>query len=71
MLWLRGLVFAALVPAVIAFVLPSAFEPQAHRAGGFWDLGLVPIVAGAVIYLLCLVLFLAAGGRRCSTRLCA
>jgi protein-S-isoprenylcysteine O-methyltransferase Ste14 len=62
MLWIRGLIFSVLVPGVVAFVLPSAIDPGAHRAGGIWDVGLLPIAAGAVIYLLCLMRFLAAGG---------
>ena len=62
LLWIRGLIFTALVPAVIAFVLPSWVDPRAQRRGDWWELGWVPIAAGSLIYLLCLVRFLAAGG---------
>jgi protein-S-isoprenylcysteine O-methyltransferase Ste14 len=62
MLWLRGLIFTALVPAMVAFVLPLTVDPQAHRAGGFWNLASIPIAAGTLIYVLCLIRFLAAGG---------
>lgn len=62
LLWLRGLIFTALVPSVVGFVLPSAIDPHAPRAGGLWDLGWLPVMAGTGIYLLCLACFLAAGG---------
>ena len=62
MLWIRGLIFTVLIPTVVGFVLPSAVDPGAHRAGGLWDAGWIPIAAGTLIYLWCLRLFLAAGG---------
>lgn len=58
MLWVRGLVFTALVPAVIAFFVPRWIDPCIRR----WDAGWVLIVPGTLIYLACLLRFLAAGG---------
>lgn len=62
MLWIRGLLFTALVPAVVGFFLPSAVDPRAQRPGGIWDAGWLPIAAGTLIYALCLIRFLASGG---------
>ncbi len=62
MLWIRGLIFTALVPATVGWFLPRALDPHAHRRGGVWDAGWVLIAPGAIAYLLCLVRFLAAGG---------
>jgi protein-S-isoprenylcysteine O-methyltransferase Ste14 len=58
MLWLRGLIFTALVPVVIAYFLPRwvGYHPAVRPAG--WLL----IVPGILIYALCLIRFLAAGG---------
>jgi protein-S-isoprenylcysteine O-methyltransferase Ste14 len=61
-LWIRGLLFTVLVPAVVGFVLPSAIAGGARRPGGIWDLGWAPIAAGTIVYALCLLRFLAAGG---------
>jgi protein-S-isoprenylcysteine O-methyltransferase Ste14 len=62
MLWIRGLLFTVLVPAVVGFFLPSAIDPRAPRRGGIWDAGWIPIAAGTLVYASCLVRFLAAGG---------
>ncbi len=58
MLWLRGLIFTALVPVVVAYFLPRwlGFHATIRLAG--WLL----IVPGILIYTLCLIRFLAAGG---------
>jgi protein-S-isoprenylcysteine O-methyltransferase Ste14 len=58
LLWLRGLIFTALVPVVIAYFLPRwlGFHPTFGLAG--WLL----IAPGVLIYTLCLIRFLAAGG---------
>jgi protein-S-isoprenylcysteine O-methyltransferase Ste14 len=61
-LWIRGLIFTVLVPGVVGFVLLLAVDPRAQRAGGIWDAGWIAIAAGTLIYLWCLLLFLAAGG---------
>lgn len=62
MLWVRGLVFTVLVPAVVGFFLPSAVDPRAQFRGGFWNAGWLMVAAGTLIYALCLFRFLAAGG---------
>jgi protein-S-isoprenylcysteine O-methyltransferase Ste14 len=62
MLWLRGLIFTALVPVVVAWLLPAWIDPLARPAGDWWNLGRLPIVAGTLIYALCLIRFLVAGG---------
>jgi protein-S-isoprenylcysteine O-methyltransferase Ste14 len=61
-LWIRGLIFTVLIPTVVGFILPSAVDPGAHRAGGLWEAGWIPISAGTLIYAWCLTRFLAAGG---------
>ncbi|HML16396.1 MAG TPA: isoprenylcysteine carboxylmethyltransferase family protein [Bryobacteraceae bacterium] len=62
MLWLRGLIFTILVPGVVAYWAPRWIDPGARRAGGWWDAGWVLVAAGTLIYGLCLLRFLAAGG---------
>lgn len=62
MLWLRGLVSTVLVPAVIGGYRPRLIGPAAHPRGGFWNFGWLPIIAGTLIYAVCLLRFLSAGG---------
>jgi len=62
MLWLRGIVFTILVPAVVGLFIPSAIDPRAQLRGGIWDAGWLLVAAGTLAYVLCLVRFLAAGG---------
>jgi protein-S-isoprenylcysteine O-methyltransferase Ste14 len=62
MLWIRGLIFTVLVPAVVAFLVPAALLTEARRPGGIWNAGWVLIAAGTLAYLLCLLRFLLAGG---------
>jgi protein-S-isoprenylcysteine O-methyltransferase Ste14 len=62
MLWLRGLIFTVLVPAVIGFFLPAALDPHTPRRGGIGDAGWVLIATGMLIYALCLIRFLTSGG---------
>ena len=62
MLWLRGLIFSILVPGVVAFFLPLALDSDARLKGGIWQVGWLPVAAGTLIYALCLVRFLMAGG---------
>ena len=62
MLWVRGLIFTVLVPAVVGVLLPSVIDPRAQRQGGFWDVGWLVVAAGTLIYSLCLIRFLTAGG---------
>lgn len=56
--WVRGLIFTALVPAVIAFAVPRWIDPCVWR----WNAGWFLITPGIAIYALCLMRFLAAGG---------
>lgn len=60
MLWLRGIAFTVLVPCVVAVYVPHLFA--AGLRGGWWHLGWYPIAAGVLIYSICLIDFLRAGG---------
>jgi protein-S-isoprenylcysteine O-methyltransferase Ste14 len=62
MLWVRGLIFTVLVPGVVVLYLPAIIDPHAQLRGGIWAAGWLPVGAGALIYALCLIRFLAAGG---------
>jgi protein-S-isoprenylcysteine O-methyltransferase Ste14 len=62
MLWIRGAIFTALVPWLVAAWVPSLVDPVRHLQGGPWNAGWLLVAAGAAIYLLCLLRFLAAGG---------
>ncbi len=62
MLWIRGFVFTILVPGVFAYVLPAVIGSRLRRPGGAWDAGWALIAAGTLIYALCFIRFLAAGG---------
>lgn len=61
-LWLRGLIFTALVPLVVGGWAPAAVDPFRRAAGGAWSAGWLLVAAGAAIYALCLLRFLAADG---------
>ena len=60
--WLRGLIFTLLVPGMIGGVAPMIIDSNAQASRGFWRVGWILIAAGAVIYTLCLIRFLAAAG---------
>lgn len=62
MLWLRGVIFTALVPGVIGAYVPSLFYRGGELKDGFWRLGWVLVGVGAAMYLPCLLAFLASGG---------
>ena len=62
MLWIRGLIFTALVPLVIGAWIPSIVDPFRRIQHGAWDTGWALVAAGAAMYLVCLVRFLASGG---------
>src|SRR5947199_10828841 len=62
MLWIRGLIFTALVPLVIGAWIPSIVDPLRRVQGGAWDAGWVLVAVGTAMYLVCLVRFLASGG---------
>jgi protein-S-isoprenylcysteine O-methyltransferase Ste14 len=61
LLWLQGLIFSVLVPGVVAFYVPQTLR-TGPALGGWWSLGWILFALGALIYLLCLYNFLAAGG---------
>lgn len=61
-LWIRGLFFTLLVPCVVGGYLPYVFRGTSPARGGLWQFGWVFVVAGAAIYGVCLVSFLASGG---------
>ena len=62
MLWLRGLIFTVLVPCLVGAYVPHMYTGGRALRGGWWQLGWYPVAAGAVIYTICLVDFLRAGG---------
>jgi protein-S-isoprenylcysteine O-methyltransferase Ste14 len=61
-LWLRGLIFTALVPFVVGYLVPQNLRGPVGVAAGAWQLGYVLFAVGAALYLWCLVCFLLAGG---------
>jgi protein-S-isoprenylcysteine O-methyltransferase Ste14 len=61
-LWVRGLIFTALVPLVVGGWAPAAVDPLRRAAGGAWNGGWLLVAAGAAIYFVCLLRFLASGG---------
>jgi protein-S-isoprenylcysteine O-methyltransferase Ste14 len=62
MLWLRGLLFTALVPAAIGAYIPHLYTRGRGALGGVWQLGWCLVALGAFVYTACLVDFLTAGG---------
>ena len=61
-LWLRGFLFTALVPCVLGAWVPHLFVESRTLPGGRWVLGWLPTIAGAGIYIVCLIDFLNSGG---------
>jgi len=61
-LWLRGVIFTALVPFVVGCLVPQNLRGEAGAAPGWWNAGYVLLAAGAALYLWCLVCFLMSGG---------
>ena len=62
MLYLRGLIFTVLVPCVIGAYVPLLYAGDRSLQGGWWQLGWYLVALGAVVYGVCLVDFLRAGG---------
>jgi len=62
MLWFRGVVFTLLIPAVVGGLAPWLLHDGHSPAGGIWQIGWLLLAFGGVIYFLCLLRFLAAGG---------
>jgi protein-S-isoprenylcysteine O-methyltransferase Ste14 len=62
MLWIRGLLFTLFVPFVVGVVVPAWIDEGRSLRGGPWNAGWLIAAAGAVVYSLCLLRFLASGG---------
>jgi protein-S-isoprenylcysteine O-methyltransferase Ste14 len=62
MLWVRGLVFTALAPGVVGFLVATLIHSGMPLRGGAWALGWIPALLGTGIYAACCLEFLAAGG---------
>jgi protein-S-isoprenylcysteine O-methyltransferase Ste14 len=62
MLWLRGLLFTLLVPAVVGGLVPMLLLDRREPAPGWARSGWLLVGAGGLVYLACLLRFLAAGG---------
>jgi protein-S-isoprenylcysteine O-methyltransferase Ste14 len=62
MLWLRGIIFTVLVPCVVGAYVPHFYVEGEGLRGGWWQLGWYLVALGAVVYAVCLVDFLMAGG---------
>jgi protein-S-isoprenylcysteine O-methyltransferase Ste14 len=62
LLWIRGLIFTALVPLVVAGWAQRAVDPFSAPRGGAWRAGWLLVACGAAMYFACLWRFLAAGG---------
>jgi protein-S-isoprenylcysteine O-methyltransferase Ste14 len=62
LLWLRGVAFTVLVPAVVGLYVPSIFLEGRRLQAGAWQAGWILVIVGTATYLVCLIQFLAAGG---------
>jgi len=62
MLWIRGLVFTALVPLVVGAWIPAIVDPFRRIQGGAWNAGWALVAVGTLMYLASLARFLASGG---------
>ena len=63
MLWIRGLLFTLLIPGVVGGLAPYLLSgSRPLQPDGLWRLGWIPLCLGALIYLSCLLSFLAASG---------
>jgi protein-S-isoprenylcysteine O-methyltransferase Ste14 len=62
MLWVRALIFTALMPGVVGFLVPTLLHAGRPLRGGAWALGWIPTLLGGAIYAACFLEFLAAGG---------
>ena len=62
MLWLRGIIFSIVVPGTVAVLVPQWLRQGRELAGGGWQLGWLLLAVASLMYLRCLVSFLASGG---------
>lgn len=56
------MVFTLFVPAVVGGLVPQELLSDTHRRPGWWQAGWLILSAGALLYVLCLLHFLAANG---------
>jgi protein-S-isoprenylcysteine O-methyltransferase Ste14 len=62
LLWIRGLLFTLIAPGIVGAVIPYLIYKSNRPQGAWWNYGWILIVAGAAIYLWCLLRFLSSGG---------
>jgi protein-S-isoprenylcysteine O-methyltransferase Ste14 len=62
MLWLRGVVFSILVPGTVGVLVPQWLRQGREAAPGWWQLGWLLLAGAILMYLRCLLSFLASGG---------
>jgi protein-S-isoprenylcysteine O-methyltransferase Ste14 len=62
MLWLRGILFTIFVPCAVGVFVPLALADGLHLNAGVWITGWILVLAGTVIYFMCLIRFLLSGG---------
>jgi protein-S-isoprenylcysteine O-methyltransferase Ste14 len=62
MLWVRGLIFAVVVPGVVAVFVPQRIRGTALVRGGLWQASWILIAAGAIFALAGMIDFLRSGG---------
>lgn len=62
MLWIRGVLFTILVPCLVAGWVPHWLVEGKPLQGGLWQVGWLPLSAGAALYTWCLASFLLSGG---------
>ena len=62
MLWLRGIIFSIVVPGTVAVLVPQRLRQGTEAATGWWQFGWLLLAVATLMYLRCLVSFLASGG---------
>ena len=62
MLWLRGIIFSIVVPGTVAVLVPQRLRQGSEAATGWWQLGWLLLAGAILMYLRCLLSFLASGG---------
>lgn len=62
LVYLQGVMFTLLVPCIVGGWLPWWMTGGAPLASGLWQCGWLLVLAGALVYFLCLFSFLEAGG---------
>lgn len=62
MLWLRGVLFTVLIPGAVGVYVPYVLAAGHSLHGGWFALGWLMVIPGAVLYGSCLAAFLLSGG---------